>query len=313
MLNYIFRKTKQYLTCVNLLIVMSIFGVVGLSTLAPLPIAYAQVAWDGSRLEFMSCEFNPNLCGEIRTGICNRGSAPMAGFSTWQVFYSPTGNPLTEGTMVGSGQIVPLINGGPDDFVNCQLIQFNAWYAGNYQFIAFQRPGSPDPTAQSTIVTINQGAENCLALPSPEPSPSPSASPSSSPASSSAPASSPGVGGSSQSGRRTSLANDNLQCPTKTFEAVFDVKDNGNGIKDVLVKFSYNGVNKEARTNENGRAKVTFDQNGNGILTASADGWDSQSMSLTMPVCETVAVQPSPKPKAAQILGASTLANTSGY
>lgn len=131
--------------------------------------------------------------------------------------------------------------------------------------------------------------------------------------------------GNKSEGRQSSLANDNLQCTTSYFDAVMDVKDNGNPVRDILVRFAYNGASREARTNENGRAKVAFDQNGNGSLTATAEGYPSQSMYITVPQCGPVALDPdrnrggsilgtstdsTKNTKQGQVLGASTLADT---
>ncbi|HYD35091.1 MAG TPA: hypothetical protein VD999_03425 [Vitreimonas sp.] len=190
----------------------------------------------------------------------------------------------------------------------------------------------PSPTAEPSATPNPSPTLEPSATPEPSPSMEPSASPEASPSASPTASSNPAPsnppesgkgGGSSESGRQTSLGNDNLQCTQKTFDAAMDVKDNGTGVKDVLVTFVYNGSTKQAHTNENGRAKVTFDQNGNGTITASAEGWNTQSMSLTMPMCGDVHLDPDRSRGSVlgastgingrgvgQVLGASTLANT---
>lgn len=168
---------------------------------------------------------------------------------------------------------------------------------------------SPTPTA-SPSPTISPMPE---VSPSPEVSPTPQISPlpevSPTPQVSPSPVASPTPSGTPQPGHNTSLANDNLQCGNKTFDAVMDVKDNDQAIKDVLVKFTYNGETKEARTNENGRAKVTFEPKVEGTVTATADGYPSQSMYIKLPAdCSVVVLDPNRKH--GQVLGATTLADT---
>lgn len=129
--------------------------------------------------------------------------------------------------------------------------------------------------------------------PTPEVSPEPTSTPESSPA--------PDDG---KSGHRSALATDNLNCEHSDFEAVMDVRWDGNGMKDVKVKFNFNGSTKEATTNENGRAKVSYGR-GNGTLTAEAADYPSQSLTITEPEnC------PAESNSQGQVLGISTLANT---
>lgn len=137
------------------------------------------------------------------------------------------------------------------------------------------------------------------ASPTPEPSatPEPSTSPSPTPQSSSTPlpSSTPApvpAAAPANAGRQTSLANDNLQCNNTTFDAIMDVFENSVARENILVRFSYNGSTKEALTNSSGRARVSFDINGNGTVTATADGYPSQSMSITTPFCGNVALDP---------------------
>jgi hypothetical protein len=139
-----------------------------------------------------------------------------------------------------------------------------------------------NPTGPSPSPTPTASVE-----PTPASSPSPTANPTPTPA---AP---PAVGGTSgDSGRRTVLANDNLQCNNTSFDAVMDVFENGTAQENILVRFSYNGSTKEARTNSSGRARVIFDINGNGTVTAVADGYPSQSMNITVPFCSNVVLDP---------------------
>lgn len=105
-----------------------------------------------------------------------------------------------------------------------------------------------------------------------------------------------------------------------------DIFDNGQGVKDVNVKFVFGSSAKEAKTNDFGRARVSFDQ-GSGILGATADGYSSQSLYISRP---SNCPSPTPSPvvtgrvlgsstggrtasasaRRSQVLGADTLANT---
>lgn len=198
-------------------------------------------------------------------------------------------------------------------------IACQALYGANGNAGHFDENGSPLNGHEDDF--IPHEGESCSPVasptPTPTPTPSPTPNPSATPQPSATPSSTPGTGtggGNSQDGKQTSLGNDNLQCTATTFDATMDIKENGTGVKDVLVTFVYNGSVKQARTNDNGRAKVSYDQNGNGTLSASADGWNSQSMALTMPLCGNVNLDPdrtkSTGRGTGQVLGATTLADT---
>ena len=114
-----------------------------------------------------------------------------------------------------------------------------------------------------------------------------------------------------EDGKRTGLGIDKLEvCELEEFEVVMDIKENGQGKKDVEVTFTYNGATKKAMTNEGGRARTSFARNGAGSVHASAEGWDSQSQYVEMPVCEPVALDPDRAIGGGQVLGVSTLADT---
>jgi hypothetical protein len=92
-----------------------------------------------------------------------------------------------------------------------------------------------------------------------------------------------------------------------------DLRENNNDLENVLVKFVYQGETKEVRTNNNGRATVTFAQKGNGVVTADPEVCDTQSMSVVMPNCgSSTSPTPTPAPQGgrSRILGATTLADT---
>jgi hypothetical protein len=194
-------------------------------------------------------------------------------------------------------------------------------YGKNEHAGHFSENGTPLAGHEDDYVLPEGASCGVSTEPTPTPSPTPASKSAPSPTTQPQPTSQPE--GNKSEGRQTSLANDNLQCTTSYFDAVMDVKDNGNPVKDLLVRFAFNGVSKEARTNENGRAKVSFDQNGNGSLTATAEGYPSQSMYITAPQCGPVVLDPNRDRKGSvlgastdstkhsgQVLGASTLANT---
>lgn len=160
-------------------------------------------------------------------------------------------------------------------------------------------PGDPSPTPSVS--------------PSPDPSVEPSPTPSVSPSPTASPTSTPGTtGGGNQEGCHTSLANDHLQCNEKSFDAVMDIKDGDTFLKDVLVRFTFNGETKEARTNEFGRARVAYGFTGNGsVYAVPENGCPSQAMYLTMPACPANASSSNSSTNSAgQVLGVSSLAFT---
>jgi hypothetical protein len=194
-------------------------------------------------------------------------------------------------------------------------IACEALYGKNDNAGHFDENGTPHSGHEDDFIP-HDGATCPAPATSPSPTPSSSPDPSTTPTPSSTPTptSSPtsgssgggnGGGGSSDPGKQTSLANDNLQCHNPQFDAVMDVKENGNGIKDVLVTFVFNGQTKQAHTNEHGRAKVTFDRAA-GTITATANGYPSQSMNINVPSCHDVVLDPD----RSKVLGATTLADT---
>ncbi|MDQ3008882.1 MAG: hypothetical protein M3Q81_04790, partial [bacterium] len=82
----------------------------------------------------------------------------------------------------------------------------------------------------------------------------------------------------------SALASDNLNCESKEFDAVVDLKKDGQPQKDRVVYFDFNGEVKEATTNENGRAKASFKVDTGTVYIQSTD-FPSQSMVITPPVC----------------------------
>jgi hypothetical protein len=116
--------------------------------------------------------------------------------------------------------------------------------------------------------------------------------------------------GPSQLGKHSSLSADNM-CLNGNFEAVYDALDNTTGIKDVKVSFAFDNQTKEVTTGENGRVKATFAAKA-GTLTAKADGFDTQSLTLENPNCPVTGqvLATTEAGRGGRVLGASTLAAT---
>lgn len=162
---------------------------------------------------------------------------------------------------------------------------------------------SPEPSDEPSPEPSYEPSPEPSYEPSPEPSVSPSPQPSNPPQASPSPSSDDG-----KSGRRTSLGADHLECKYDQFEAVMDVKEEGNPIKDILVRFYFNGQEIAAKTNDGGRAKVNFPIGADTTLTATVDGYPSQSMHITPPAnCPHVSADPG---RGGRVLGATTLAPT---
>ena len=98
--------------------------------------------WDKSSLLFddnYGCQGN---CQEVRARVCNGGSA-MQGTTTYNVYYHPTGNPMS-GDLVYTG-IIPQLAAG-----QCTILTYSPasnplpeGSEGNYKFQFIQRPGHP--------------------------------------------------------------------------------------------------------------------------------------------------------------------------
>lgn len=154
---------------------------------------------------------------------------------------------------------------------------------------------TPSPTASPTPSPTPSD--------SPEPSPTPVESPTPSPTPVVNPSPTPDDG---KSGARSAINVDRVTCGNTDFDAVFDIHQDGNGVKDVKVTFTFNGQTKDTLTNEDGHAKVQFPLV-DGYLQVTADGFPSQAQTVNAPVgCPTVASNV----KTGQVLGASTLADT---
>lgn len=76
----------------------------------------------------------------------------------------------------------------------------------------------------------------------------------------------------------------NAKCDADDIEVTFDIKrEDGSFEEKVKVHFEYQGSKQTAETNRDGRATVFFGKNGDGLLSATADGYPSQSAQMIMP------------------------------
>ncbi len=106
---------------------------------------------------------------------------------------------------------------------------------------------------------------------------------------------------------RSSLYVQQLACFEYDFRAQMDLKSGSNPQKDVLVSFTYNGLSKNAYTNQDGRASVSFTFVGEGLVKATPNnGYKSQEAMVTAETdCSAVG-----GPIGGQVLGANTYAET---
>lgn len=125
-------------------------------------------------------------------------------------------------------------------------------------------PGEARPTPTPSITPSPSATPTIIIDPSPTPSISPN----------------PSISPDPNSGKHSALGVD--VCCDDTFDAVYDVTENGKPIANIEVTFTYNPT-LTARTNENGRAKVTFPKRGDRTVSAQADGYPTQSLFVTMP------------------------------
>lgn len=89
--------------------------------------------WDGSNLVFNNFQTS---CNNVSIDVVNTGS-PMAGTTTWELYYNPIGNPQS-GTIVAQGTINVLGHNG------VQTLTYDPQGAtGYYQFKVNQRPEHP--------------------------------------------------------------------------------------------------------------------------------------------------------------------------
>lgn len=129
------RRAWKTLNIVSTLAIVLNTGLIG-GLIKP-TVAQATTTWDKSSLSFNSSYGCHGSCTEVKAKICNVGDHDMQGTSTYEVYYSPSGNPQS-GTVVASGTINALDEG------HCQFLTYNPNnIEGNYKFKAYQRPGHP--------------------------------------------------------------------------------------------------------------------------------------------------------------------------
>jgi hypothetical protein len=86
-----------------------------------------------------------------------------------------------------------------------------------------------------------------------------------------------------------------------------------NPVKDVLVAFTYNGLSKNAYTNQDGRASTSFTYTGEAMVKASPNnGFASQEAKVTAETnCQELGgLMSTPASTYTQVLGANTYAET---
>lgn len=110
---------------------------------------------------------------------------------------------------------------------------------------------------------------------------------------------------------KSSLYVSKLLCFENEFRAEMDLKSGDRPLQDILVTFTYNGASKNAYTNKDGRAKVSFAFAGENTVKASpSNGYKSQESKVTAETnCFAVGGISTPS-TSGQVLGANTYAPT---
>lgn len=120
--------------CLKILVMMLVFAL-PMSFLLMNTAAIANVDWDRSSLSFNGPDGGG--CGGIFATVTNGGDQDMEGTSSFEVYWSPNGNPK-DGEVVDSGTISALAKGMSEQ------LTFNPnGVKGNYKFKAYQRTGHP--------------------------------------------------------------------------------------------------------------------------------------------------------------------------
>lgn len=132
------------------------------------------------------------------------------------------------------------------------------------QVVACEEPTpTPTPTEEPTPTPT----EEPTPTPTEEPTPTPSVTPED-----------PGTPDKEYS----SISVDHLSCGEYDFRAAMTLRAGDKPLKDVLVVFTYNGMSKNDYTNEDGKARVTFDFAGEAVVKATPNnGFDSQETKVT--------------------------------
>lgn len=97
--------------------------------------------WDRSSLEFDQDFGCQSSCQEIKARLCNVGDGDMAGTTTWELYWTATGNPKN-GEVIATGEVQPL---EPEECVDLTYEPGDNpnGPSGEYKFKGYQRPGHP--------------------------------------------------------------------------------------------------------------------------------------------------------------------------
>lgn len=159
------------------------------------------------------------------------------------------------------------------------------------------------------------GPITCDATQACEPTPTPTATPSASPTPSITPSVTPtGTPTPENPDKESSkLWVEKLACDQYDFRAEMDLMVDNNPVKDVLVSFTYNGLSKNAYTNQDGRASTSFTYTGEAVVKATPNnGFASQESKVTIETnCQELGgIVSTPASTYTQVLGADTYAET---
>lgn len=189
---------------------------------------------------------------------------------------------------------------------------------------------SPTPSPSESPATTPSPSETASPSPTETTSPSPATNSSPSPTTTSSPSPNPTD---EPEGNRSALGYD-IKCENDQFKVTMDLTRNGNPEKDVDVRFEYLGSTQDRKTNDGGRAEASYAKQSGGTLKASANNFPSQQIEVVLPQnCPDASPTPTATPTdegngtgggsilgvstdpsvQGKVLGASTLANTSGF
>ena len=176
-----------------------------------------------------------------------------------------------------------------------------------------QFPGLNWTTQNQAIWNNNCNAVSSSPTPTPTPSADPSATPTPTPTPSPEPTSSPTIiTTSEESSRRSKLSASTVSCENMSFSAEVELKDNDVAQKNIKVKFVYDNQTKEATTNNDGKASVSFGFSKNdSVYVYPEEGYDSQSSHIQEPEnCQSGEVLGTSTEQTGQVLGAYAATGT---
>lgn len=205
----------------------------------------------------------------------------------------------------------PLWNGHGTPGFNGQINAYNATHGGDWSWT------TAGVVADSIYNWNSFEVEGCPVEPTPTPTqePTPTATPSASPTPSITPSVTPTNTPTPENPDKESskLRVEKLACDQYDFRAEMDLMVGNNPVKDVLVSFTYNGLSKNAYTNQDGRASTSFTYTGEAIVKASPNnGFASQEAKVTIETnCQELGgLMSTPTSTYTQVLGADTYAET---